>query len=257
MIRRIVTYNINGIRAATGKGFTDWMKEEKSDILCLQEIKVQADQADRAVFEKLGYNTNWYFALKKGYSGTSLFSRNKPDSVWNGMNIEEYDAEGRLIRADFGDITLLCVYVPSGTQGGVRQDFKMKFLGDFQTYIDNLRKERKNIIVSGDFNICHKPIDINYPEKHKKSSGFLPEEREWFDNFIKSGFIDTFREFNKEPEQYSWWSYRANARAKNLGWRIDYHLISESLRPMLKGAGILNKVNHSDHCPVYIEMDMI
>ena len=255
MLRRIVSYNVNGIRAASVKGFTEWVKDEKPDILCLQEIKVQAENTDKAIFHDYGFDTYWHFAEKKGYSGTALFTRDKPESVRYGMNIKEYDAEGRLIRADYDNITLLCVYVPSGTLGGVRQDFKMKFLADFQIYIDNLRKLRPNIIVSGDFNICHKPIDINYPEKHKKSSGFLPEEREWFDNFIQSGFIDTFREFNKEPEQYSWWSYRAGARAKNLGWRIDYHLISESLTSRLKSAGILNNVCHSDHCPVYIEMD--
>ncbi len=257
MIRRIVSYNVNGIRAASGKGFTGWIKEEKPDILCAQEIKIQAEQVDKAIFENYGYNTYWHFAEKKGYSGTALFTRDKPESVEYGMNIGEYDIEGRLLRADYNDITLICVYIPSGTLGGIRQDFKMRFLGDFQTYIGNLSKIRPNIIVSGDFNICHKPVDINHPEKHKKSSGFLPEEREWFDNFIQSGFIDTFREFNKEPEQYSWWSYRANARAKNLGWRIDYLLISESLRTRLKSAGILNKVNHSDHCPVYAELDFI
>ena len=184
-----------------------------------------------------------------------MLTKDKPDSLQYGTGITKFDIEGRLIRADYKDITLLCVYVPSGTMGGVRQVFKMEFLKDFQKYIDDLKKIRPNIIISGDFNICHNPIDINHPEKHKKSSGFLPEERQWMDEFINSGFIDTFREYNKDPEQYSWWSCRANSRTKNLGWRIDYHIISDSLKSRLKGAGILDKVNHSDHCPVYVEID--
>ncbi len=255
MVKQIISYNINGIRAAVNKSFHEWIRDMNTDILCVQEIKIQSDQIDKGIYDDYGYNTYWYSSKKKGYSGTAIFTKSKPELLQYGMNIEKYDREGRLIRADYNDLTLLCVYVPSGTMGGERQVFKMKFLMDFQKYIDNLKKVRPNIVISGDFNICHKPIDINHPEKHKKSSGFLPEERKWMDEFIESGFIDTFREFNKEPEQYSWWSYRANARVKNLGWRIDYHVISESLKPRLRGAGILNKVNHSDHCPVYIEID--
>lgn len=255
MVKRIISYNINGIRAAVNKGFHKWIKEINADILCIQEIKIQAEQVDKEIYKSYGLNTYWHSAEKKGYSGTALLSKDKPESLKYGMNIEKYDIEGRLIRADYKDITLLCVYVPSGTMGGERQVFKMEFLEDFQKYIDNLKEVRPNIIISGDFNICHKPIDINHPEKHKKSSGFLPEERQWMDEFINSGFIDTFRNYNKDPEQYSWWSYRANARTKNLGWRIDYHMVSDCLKPRLKGAGILSKVNHSDHCPVYVEID--
>jgi exodeoxyribonuclease-3 len=255
MVKQIISYNINGIRAAVNKGFNEWMKNMNADIICVQEIKIHPEQINKEVYNNFGYNAYWFSSKKKGYSGTALFAKDKPDFLQYGMDIIEYDNEGRLIRADFGDITLLCVYVPSGTMGGERQVFKMKFLEDFKKYIDNLKKVRSNIIVSGDFNICHKPIDINHPEKHKKSSGFLPEERKWMDDFAESGFVDTFREFNKAPEQYSWWSYRANARIKNLGWRIDYHMISESLKPRLKDAGILNAVNHSDHCPVYVKID--
>jgi exodeoxyribonuclease-3 len=255
MTKKIISYNINGIRAAVNKGFDKWLKESIPDILCIQETKIQPDQIDNEIYKKMGYNIYWFSAEKKGYSGTALFSREEPESVIYGINMHKYDREGRLIRADYKDITLICAYIPSGTMGGVRQDFKMEFLADFQNYINNLKSINKNIIISGDFNICHRPIDINYPEKHKKSSGFLPEEREWMDNFFKSGFIDTFREFNSEPEQYSWWSYRANSRAKNLGWRIDYNIISENLKDRLIGAGISSNVYHSDHCPVYVEVD--
>ncbi len=255
MAQRIISYNINGLRAAVNKGFHEWIKIINADILCIQEIKIQQDQIDNRIYDSYGYNTFWYPSERKGYSGTALLTKGNPELLQYGMRIKKYDVEGRLIRADYKDITLICVYVPSGTMGGARQVFKMKFLMDFQKYIDNLKKVRPNIIISGDFNICHKPVDINHPEKHKKSSGFLPEERKWMDEFIESGFIDTFREFNKESEQYSWWSYRANARSKNLGWRIDYHMISGNLKSRLKGAGILSKVIHSDHCPVYIDID--
>lgn len=253
MVKKIISYNTNGIRAAVNKGFNEWLKEYTPDILCIQETKIQSGQIDDEIYKKMGYHTYWYSAEKKGYSGTALLTKIKPDSIHYGINIEKYDCEARLIRADYNDITLICVYIPSGTMGGVRQDFKMQFLEDFHAYISNLRKTNKNIIISGDFNICHKPVDINHPEKHKKSSGFLPEEREWMENFFKSGFIDTFRVFSDEPGQYSWWSYRANSRARNLGWRIDYNIISESLKDRLKGAGILSEVYHSDHCPVYAD----
>jgi len=161
-----------------------------------------------------------------------------------------------MIRVDYGDMTIICVYIPSGTTGDIRQTFKMEFLEYFTEYILNLRKERKEILICGDYNICHKPIDINHPERHTKSSGFLPEERAWFDRFIETGMVDTFRVYDQSPEKYSWLSFRANARAKNLGWRIDYHLISEDARKRLQNAAILHDVTHSDHCPVVVEMDI-
>jgi exodeoxyribonuclease-3 len=256
MIKKIFSYNVNGIRAAINKGFVEWLKKSNPDIILIQETKAHQDQVETNLFEELGYHHFWFSAEKKGYSSVAVFSKTKPDKVETGIGIEKYDREGRTIRVDFGDTTIINSYFPSGTTGDIRQDFKMEYLADFQRYIDQLKKERPKIIVSGDFNICHKPSDINHPERHKNTSGFLPEEREWLDQFISSGFIDTFREFNKKPEQYSWWSYRAGSRAKNLGWRIDYHMISEVLRPQLKNASILQDVHHSDHCPVALEIEI-
>ncbi|MBI5218217.1 MAG: exodeoxyribonuclease III [Bacteroidia bacterium] len=255
MIKKIISYNVNGLRAAMKKGFTDWLKSANPNIICLQEIKATPDQIDVAPFEDMGFYLYWHPAEKKGYSGVAILTKENPDSVIPCINIAKYDSEGRYIRADFGDITLINSYFPSGTMGDVRQDFKMNYLNDFLKHIDSLKKQRPNLIISGDFNICHKPIDINHPEWHEDVSGFLPKEREWFDSFINLSFIDTFRVFNKDPYNYSWWSYRAGARPKNLGWRIDYHLISEPLRSRLKNACILKDVYHSDHCPVVTEID--
>jgi exodeoxyribonuclease-3 len=252
----VYSFNVNGLRAAIRHGFTDWLRETRPDILCLQEIKVSPDQIDGHFLTEMGYHQSWFPAVKKGYSGVAVFSKVKPDFVSLGMNYPEYDFEGRLIRSDFGAITHLAVYFPSGTSGDIRQTFKMKFLADFDRYVSELRKMRPNLIISGDVNIAHREIDINFPKKHTKMSGFLPEEREWIDQFLAKGFTDSFRVFNQAPEQYSWWTYRANAREKNLGWRIDYHFISDTLLPTLKIASIHAGVNQSDHCPVSIILDI-
>jgi exodeoxyribonuclease-3 len=252
---KIFSYNVNGLRAAMAKGFINWLETEKPDIICLQETKASPDQINIADLESRGYSHYWHSAKKKGYSGVAIFSKKKPESIKLGVNIGKYDDEGRLLRADFQDFTLLCIYFPSGTTGDLRQDFKMKFLADLSIYVKKLLVEKPKLIISGDYNICHKPIDINFPNKHTKMSGFLPEEREWMDSFVALGFIDSFREFNKKPDQYSWWSYRAGSRAKNLGWRIDYHMVSKPLKSHLVNAGILQKVMHSDHCPVWVELD--
>jgi exodeoxyribonuclease III len=251
---KIITYNVNGIRSAMSKGFLNWMKEEQPDVLCLQEIKASPDQVGVFELEEMGYHHFWYPAQKKGYSGVAIFSKHQPNHVEYGCGMKQYDEEGRVLRADFGDLSVMSVYHPSGSSGDERQAFKMKWLDDFHGYIKKLEKQRPQLILSGDYNICHKSIDIHNPVSNANTSGFKPEEREWMENFIQSGFIDTFRHFNSSPHQYSWWSYRAGARSKNLGWRIDYNMATLNLKSRLKGAAILSDVVHSDHCPVRLDL---
>lgn len=253
---KIISYNLNGIRSALSKGLADWIKSADPDVVCFQELKADPTQFDTSVFEQMGYKHFWHPAEKKGYSGVAILSKQEPDKVHFGCGIEIYDREGRIIRADFGDTSVISVYHPSGSSGDERQAFKMKWLNDFHNYIDDLIKQRPNLIISGDYNICHKPIDIHNPAGNKDSSGFLPEEREWIGNFMDNGFVDSFRHFNNEPHQYTWWSFRANARAKNLGWRIDYHLVSKTLESKLKRAAIFPLAKHSDHCPLLVEVDI-
>ena len=253
---KIASYNVNGIRAALNKGFMDWLQAVDPDVICLQETKAMKEQVDVSLFEAAGYRHNyWFSAQKKGYSGVALLCKEEPDHVEYGTGIDYMDFEGRNLRADFGDISVMSMYLPSGTNMD-RLEFKLTYMADFQKYADQLRKERPNLIVCGDYNICHEAIDIHDPVRNKNVSGFLPVEREWIGSFIKSGFIDSFRHFNKEPHNYTWWSYRAGARKKNLGWRIDYHLITESLEPKLKRSVILADAVHSDHCPSLIELDV-
>lgn len=251
----IISYNVNGIRAAIRKGFLEWLQQANPDVVCIQEIKAHPEQLDLEEFNKAGYPYHyWHPANKKGYSGVAILSKTKPENIEYGTGIDYMDFEGRAIRADFSDFSVMSLYLPSGTNIN-RLEHKFKFMDDFQRYIDRLKLEIPNLIICGDYNICHEAIDIHDPVRLKTVSGFLPEEREWIDGFMKSGFIDSFRHFNAEPHHYSWWSYRANARNNNKGWRIDYNLVAEPLKERLKRAVILPQAYHSDHCPVLVEIE--
>lgn len=254
---RIISYNVNGVRSAMNKGLVDWLKTDPADIICLQETKAHKENVDHKQFEDLGFNQYWYSAEKKGYSGVAVFCKQKPDFVQLGNGYMQSDAEGRVIRLDFGDITLINAYFPSGTSGDERQAYKYVWLNEFMEYISLLRKDRPKLIICGDYNIAHKEIDIHDPKGNKNSSGFLPEERAWMDKFLENGFTDTFREVNKEPHHYSWWSMRfPTVRLNNKGWRIDYISVSEPLKSTIVDAKILPDIKHSDHCPIYLELRM-
>lgn len=235
------------------KGFIDWLNITKPDILCLQEIKAMKEQVDVALIEKQGYHHYWFSAEKKGYSGVAIFSKKNPVNVSFGSGISHMDLEGRILRLDFEKLSVMSLYLPSGTNIN-RLEYKFKFMDEFRVYIDNLKLKFPNLIICGDYNICHQAIDIHDPIRNKTVSGFLPEERDWLNRFINSGFVDSFRFLNPEPNKYTWWSYRANARKNNKGWRIDYALVSESLKKNISKSFILSEAYHSDHCPVGLEL---
>ena len=252
---KIISYNVNGIRAAINKGIIDWLKSANPDVVCLQEIKAMKEQLDLDLFSEAGYKyTYWFSAQKKGYSGVAILSKTEPNHVEYGTGIASMDFEGRNIRADFNGFSVMSLYLPSGTNDA-RLDHKFEYMDMLQEYINTLKKEVPNLIVCGDYNICHEEIDIHNPKGLSKVSGFLPVERKWIGDFINSGFIDSFRYLNKEPHNYTWWSYRANARANNKGWRLDYAMVAEPLQENIKRAVILSDAVHSDHCPILVEIE--
>lgn len=252
---RIISYNVNGIRAAMTKGFCEWLKTDPADIICLQETKATKDNVNRQQILDCGYEDYWFSAQKKGYSGVAVLTKIKPDHVEYGNQHAVSDGEGRVLQLDFGDIRLINAYFPSGTTGDVRQTFKYQWLDDFHTYLETLKKKQPKLILCGDYNIAHTELDIHDPKGNKNTSGFLAEERAWMDKFLKNGWIDTFREFHTEPHRYSWWSQRfPTVRAQNKGWRLDYITATDALRSRLKSADIYHDVQHSDHCPVYLEL---
>ncbi|ARN72093.1 exodeoxyribonuclease III [Nonlabens tegetincola] len=252
---KIISYNVNGIRAAMKKDFITWLKAANPDVLCLQEIKATEDQVDKEAFSEAGYEYQYYFsAQKKGYSGVAILCKTQPDHVEYGTGIEYMDNEGRNLRVDYGDLSIMSMYLPSGTNDA-RLSFKFQYMDDFLAYTEELRRERPQLLICGDYNICHKAIDIHDPVRLKNTSGFLPEERAWMDQFVESGFIDTFRMFNDQPDEYSWWSYRGGSRARNKGWRLDYHMVTTPLESSVKRAVILQEAVHSDHCPVLVELE--
>lgn len=252
---RIISYNVNGIRAAIKKGFIDWMKTNPADIICVQETKATKDDVDQKLFSEAGYHDYWFSAQKKGYSGVAVFTKIKPDKIEYGNGHGPGDDEGRVIQLCFRDVRLINAYFPSGTSGDERQDFKYEWLDEFYKWINKLKKKNPKIILCGDYNIAHKEIDIHDPKGNKNSTGFLPEEREWMTKFFDSGWVDSFRSFHPEPHRYSWWSQRfPSVRINNKGWRIDYINVTEPLKKNMKDAEIYPDVKHSDHCPVYLNI---
>ena len=249
---KIISYNVNGIRAAMRKGLVDWLKLVDADIIGFQEIKALEEQIDTEALKQAGYPYQyWFSAQKKGYSGVGIISKHKPIHVEKGTGIDYMDFEGRNIRIDFSNFSFMSMYLPSGTNDR-RLNVKFNYMDDILQYAQKLKQEIPNLIISGDYNICHQAIDIHDPIRLQHVSGFLPEERAWLSQFINSGFIDSFREFDTRPEQYSWWSYRAGSRERNKGWRIDYHMVGEALMPKIKRSLILPEAKHSDHCPILL-----
>jgi len=253
---KIISYNVNGIRAALKKGFIDWLKAANPDVIALQETKAHKEQLDLSVFEDAGYPFHyWFSAQKKGYSSVAILSKNKPNHIEYGTGIASMDFEGRNLRVDFDEVSIMSLYLPSGTNDA-RLAFKLNYMDEFLEYVSELKQKHPNLVICGDYNICHQAIDIHDPVRLKNVSGFLPVEREWLTKFIESGFIDSFRLLNNEPNKYSWWSYRAQARQRNKGWRLDYHMVTTALKEQIKRATILSEAVHSDHCPVLVELNL-
>ncbi len=254
---KILSYNTNGIRSAINKDLKTFLESDNYDIVCIQETKARPEQVNMESLLQLGYTEHyWVSAEKKGYSGVAIFSKMKLDLVVEGMGNARYDSEGRILRADFGDWTLLNCYFPSGTSGEERHGVKMSFLSDFFNWIEELKKERPKLIIVGDYNIAHTELDIHNPKGNNKTSGFLPEERAWMTKWFESGFTDAFRFKNPTLQEYSWWSTRFNSRASNKGWRIDYHSVTTQMADKIISCRQLNHAVHSDHCPVLLEIDL-
>ncbi len=255
---RLVSYNVNGIRAALKKGLLDWISEVDADILCFQETKSQPDQIDASIFEELGYkHSYWHSAQKKGYSGVLTISKKKATRSIVGIDIEKYDNEGRVLRTDFGAVTLLNCYFPSGSSGDERHAFKMSFLHDFHPWVKELLKERKKVIIVGDYNVVRLDLDIHNPQRKDAPSGFKPEERAWLNNWFAEDFDDAFRVVHPEKENdFSWWSYRSGARKNNKGWRIDYISVTKNLGKKVADARHGHEAVHSDHAPVIVDLKM-
>jgi exodeoxyribonuclease-3 len=247
---KVITYNLNGIRAALKKDLIGFIKRENPDVICFQELKANSDQFDVKEFENLGYNCTWFSAQKKGYSGVAILTKKQPQETILGCGHSLFDDEGRVVSALVDDTLYVSAYFPSGTTGDVRQNVKYEFLDHFYNWIEGVKGKYSKLIVCGDYNICHKEIDIHNPVSNKNSSGFLPEERAWMDKWFDSGFVDSFRNLNPEPHNYTWWSYRAGARKNNKGWRIDYISLSENIIPLK--AGLFTNDIHSDHCGSYV-----
>lgn len=253
---KIISYNVNGVRAALKKGLAEWIVQEDPDIICLQEIKVDDENAPKAVFTKMGYHQVWHSAEKKGYSGVATFSKIKPSKYVIGMGQERFDREGRVLRTDINGISVYNCYFPSGSSGEERHNFKLDFLKEIGPWMNKELKQSKNIVVLGDYNIVHTELDIHNPKRKDNPSGYRPEERAWLDDWFQTSFHDAYRSLFPEKIAFSWWSYRAGARGNNKGWRIDYISVTKKILKALKSATHLSEAKHSDHCPISVEVDM-
>jgi exodeoxyribonuclease-3 len=251
---KIISYNVNGIRSAINKGFAEFLRAEDPDIICLQEIKANIEDIDENLFMALGYHCYWLPAQKKGYSGVAILSKKPAKNIIKGIGHDMFDFEGRIIQADFDELSVISSYFPSGTTGDIRQAIKYEFLDFFYSYIEKQRLLHPKLVICGDYNICHQPIDIHDPVSNKNSSGFLPAERAWMDKWFAAGFLDTFRMLNPQPHCYTWWSFRTDARARNKGWRIDYISATDNLKDHIKESGILSTYVHSDHCGSFVKL---
>ena len=257
MVRlKILSWNVNGIRAARKKGFLDWFANEDPDVLCLQETKASPEQLTSELLEVPGYKAYFSSAERKGYSGVALYTKAEPIAVRNGFGIPDFDSEGRILIADYERFTLINIYYPNGKRSPERLDYKMRFYAAFQAFADDLRVRGKRLVICGDVNTAHREIDISRPKENEKVSGFLPMEREWMDRFLLSGYVDTFRMFNQDPNNYTWWDQMTRARERNVGWRIDYFFVDEDLRSHVTNAWIMPEVPGSDHCPIGIEITL-
>ena len=253
---QLISWNVNGIRSAHRKGFMEWFQKQNPDIFCVQETKAQMDVLPHDLLNIQGYHSVFSSAEKKGYSGVAMYSKRKPVQINTGLGISRFDHEGRTIVADFGEFVLFNIYFPNGQKNDERLKYKMDFYDAFLSVVDALDKEGRNIIVCGDVNTAHREIDLAHPKENETTSGFLPIEREWIDKFLSYGWVDTFRMFHPESENYTWWSMRTRARERNVGWRIDYFYVNERFRKNVKDAFILQDVEGSDHCPIGLEISL-
>ena len=251
---KIISWNVNGVRAATKKGMLKWLEEESPDVLCLQEVKALPQDLDESILNPLGYKSFWHPAKKRGYSGVAIYSRTEPKKVTSGLGEEQFDSEGRTIIAEFEKFSLINAYFPNSQREHTRLGYKLEFCETILKYCNKIRKRGGNVVICGDFNIAHKEIDLRNPKENVDNAGFLPEERAWLDLFVEAGYIDTFREFCKDPHHYTWWSYRSGVRERNIGWRLDYHFVNKEFVSKIKNSFILPEVMGSDHCPVVLEL---
>ncbi len=253
---KLYSWNVNGIRSVAQKGLLAWMRVAQPDVLCAQETKAHIEQLDAELVRPLGYHAYWHSGVRRGYSGVATFTREEPQSVTVGLGIPEFDDEGRVLMTEFPSFRLFNIYFPNSQRGLDRLDYKLRFCNALLAHLNHLRRDGKPLVICGDYNTAHRPIDLRNPRENEGNAGFLPEERAWIDTFVADGYVDTFRTFHPDAEGcYTWWSYQFSARARNIGWRIDYHFVTSDLMSSVTGARIWPEVTGSDHCPVELELD--